>query len=77
MEWISVKDRLPERNDPVVLLNTSRWENTGHFERNIYDCGYLCKTGSTTYWAIRGQRATALEDYTHWMPLPPPPTDKE
>lgn len=71
-EWISVEDRLPEINQAVAMINIKRFENT-HFDRNIYDCGYLSEWGSHKSWSIRGERSCEISAYTHWMPLPPPP----
>lgn len=75
MKWISVEDRLPEENEPVVLINVNEWENC-HFDRNVWDCGYLNKF-SGGYWSIRGQRGCSIKSYTHWASVSPPPTNKE
>jgi hypothetical protein len=78
--WVSVKDRLPELHQSVVLLNADRFENVADdWNRQVHDAGYLESWGGRTlpYWSIRGQRATAIEAYTHWMPLPAAPNAQE
>lgn len=66
MEWISVKDRLPEGDDTVVVYS---------------GMGYgLAKYASFTgNWHIRpffDECYQSKDCVTHWMPLPGPPNDK-
>jgi len=76
--WISIQERLPELDVSVALINVDRFENTGgDLEMNVRACGYLSDMGYTKYWSIRGERATNLHAFTHWMPLPPPPAIEE
>jgi hypothetical protein len=75
--WISVKDRLPEINQVVGLLDTNRWMNTGtdEFDANWHGAGYLCEFGDK-YWSVFSEtRAWCLDAVTHWMPLPAPPKE--
>ena len=58
MNWISVRDRLPE--DQVEVLVATRSKNG---VRNI-DQGYL----AIDHFLHRGRA-----EVTHWMPLPEPP----
>ena len=60
MEWISVRDRLPE--DQVEVLVATRSKNG---VRNI-DKGYL----AIDHFIHRGHA-----EVTHWMPLPEPPKE--
>ena len=60
MEWISVRDRLPE--DQVEVLVATRSKNG---VRNI-DKGYL----AIDHFIHRGRA-----EVTHWMPLPEPPKE--
>lgn len=72
--WVSVDEVLPEHNQSVALINVNRWENTGgDLEMNVRACGYLNACGGVPYWSIRGERATSIEAFTHWMPLPAAP----
>lgn len=68
-EWISVKDRLPERDTYVLVYSETylktkiaifyyKKEDVWHYDSNSY--------AYTEYYGI-----------THWMPLPLPPTEKE
>ena len=71
-EWISVKERLPEFDVPVVGLS-----ELGPF---IFE---LCPTTEyyDQYWALLnfdghdGIETYSEIDVTHWMPLPEPPSD--
>ena len=58
-EWISVKDRLPD-DDEVVIICT---------DKNFVYAGELI--GDT--WFLDNDSWTAT--VTHWMPLPPAPED--
>ena len=62
MEWISVRDRLPE--DQVEVLVATRSKNG---VRNI-DKGYL----AIDHFIHRGRA-----EVTHWMPLPEPPKEEK
>ena len=66
-EWISVEDRLPEHN-----VNCLVFLPYGHLYTGIHVAYYSAKRNM---WVdIDG---TYLFDHpTHWMPLPPPPTEK-
>ena len=73
MNWIPVSERLPEKYQLVALVSVERFWSAP-FDSYIYDCAYLDDSACAYhYWCIRGQRAVALNDYTHWMPLYPPP----
>jgi len=66
MEWISVKDRLPEKNGRYIV-NSSFYKNdpvmTSYFGyrdgSKILPVSFYCK------------------DVTHWQPLPEPPKEDE
>jgi len=63
-QWISVKDRLPERGD-FVLVNTEFGRIT------------VAKKGWES-WVFNDFYKTSYERIsyvTHWMPLPKPPTE--
>ena len=62
MNWISVRDRLPE--DQVEVLVATRSKNG---VRNI-DKGYL----AIDHFIHRGRA-----EVTHWMPLPEPPKEEK
>ena len=71
MEWISVKDRLPEPDENVFIYAT-KWEAKGYV------------VGITRRYRYTDGRDVWVEpfpgfepDYhiTHWMPLPTPPKE--
>ncbi|MDD6642708.1 MAG: DUF551 domain-containing protein [Firmicutes bacterium] len=59
-QWISVKDRLPETEDEVLVLTMSKNGNI-----NV-DKGYF----ANGRFVHRGRA-----EVTHWMPLPEPPEE--
>jgi hypothetical protein len=68
-EWISVEDRLPEKNTEVLVYH-------GDWIGNLMDVyTYLGNDeweDTSGYWG-----SPRNEGITHWMPLPTPPTAKE
>lgn len=78
MEWISVKDRLPDDGKYVLVYPAEDFHITvGYFERdNVHY--YIESNGSKFYtddgweteipWAQKGR-------VTHWMPLPEHPKE--
>lgn len=74
--WISVKERLPENNENVLVYHSADFHITvGYFEKdNVHH--YTESDGSEFYtddgweteipWAQKG-------GVTYWMPLPEPP----
>lgn len=63
-EWVSVKDRLPERPGKYLIACIKH----GRFREitTAMFSGYFVITGHRTHWKI-----------THWMPLPEPPEVRE
>ena len=76
-EWVSVKDRLPER-DKEVLLIVHGWEDrlyyTGCLHRQEAERSWLTGIESkASDWMIWGFSYLREPIVTHWMPLPEPP----
>ena len=72
MEWISVKERLPENTGvaPEVIVHTKTGEVT---------VGWFDKT-DREWWILSedidyGEMCVSFDSVTHWMPLPEPPMD--
>jgi Protein of unknown function (DUF551) len=74
-EWISVKDRLPNNNDDVLVFHDRDFHITiGEFEKDNVSY-YIESDGRKFYthdgwsseipWAPKGK-------ITHWMPIQPP-----
>jgi hypothetical protein len=82
--WISVNDRLPEDDLPVMVYTPARdgEEERIDFEFRYEGCWYHHNDSYDHYMAVGGPNAVPGElctgpdaeaPYTHWMPLPPPP----
>lgn len=70
MEWISVKDRLPELQLSVLLYK----ESVGGYK--WFEVGYLNSYTTSVNriypeWVVNGKYGES--EYSHWMPLPEPP----
>lgn len=74
--WLRVKDTLPELNQHVALMCIDRIQNTGDNEMNlpVAQCGYMSEH-SGKYWSVYGERALNISAFTHWFPLPSPPSE--
>ena len=61
-EWISVKDRLPEKGEEVLVFDTrENWT------------GFAWLRPDETWTALGFDFPLDLGEVTHWMPLPQPP----
>lgn len=79
MKWISVKERLPEHNQVILIIG--RWWNTPQVvtfyigetiptsasKEGCSDCSW------TEKYRPGVEDGMNYEGFTHWMPLPPPP----
>jgi hypothetical protein len=65
-QWISVKDRLPDRNEPCLVNTEWRGVVVAQYgwESWVFDEG-------------QGYCEKALSYAPHWMPLPQPPKEEE
>lgn len=69
MQWISVKDRLPEKDVPHsysgdVFVTNGKKISSGYYS-------YPCESWFTYYDDVSACYIS------HWMPIPEPPTNKE
>ena len=62
--WISVKDRLPEHFEPVLVCREKN--GSPYVEQGYKDVG--------EWWKVYGTRTKQV---TYWMPLPEPPEVKD
>lgn len=76
-QWISVKDRLPQKiTNKVLVLCKNKYVGFGHYEKY---------KGAETWYNLESQKPfndwdlDDCETYevTHWMPLPEPPEGEE
>lgn len=60
--WISAKDQLPEKFQPVIVCRPGRSEGEYKVEQGYKDAG--------DWWKVYGARTKCV---AFWMPLPEPP----
>ena len=78
-EWISVKDRLPEIEQTVIVMQN--FKENDHLKYNPYVMAEDVSGG--IYWSDKefyldhptSDFPCVLENVTHWMPLPEPPSN--
>jgi hypothetical protein len=65
-EWISVKDRLPEKSGAYLVYSPEVPVEAG----NVWDC---------SFYEVNGKDLSFATGYnvTHWQPLPAPPESEE
>ena len=66
-EWISVKDRLPERDRKVLVID-------GH--NSIRILAFWRKNGNEWEWITETYGISKKNDVKMWMPLPEPPKEE-
>lgn len=64
MEWISIKEKLPEENRPVILFTPFDYFGELHSCVGNSESIRECSTGNN-----KGSRPV----FTHWLPLPEAP----
>lgn len=74
-DWISVKDRLPDPDEKVIVYNA---ENEGTFFARRIESDFECWDAVTREfvnwrWIPYGYTCVTLESVTHWMHRPEPP----
>lgn len=67
-EWISVKDRLPERDRKVLVID-------GH--NGIRILAFWRKNGNEWEWITETYGISRKNDVKMWMPLPEPPKEEK
>ncbi len=72
-EWISVENRLPERQQNILAYGERSliWSGT---RLGTYQVEFS-QDDDGDYWISGGNRT--LKNVTHWMPLPDPPEDNK
>ena len=76
MTWISLKDKMPEVFEQVLLY---KHKPLGGYDTGYY-LGHLQQSSKTTYHMIIDEvdspnkfNYRKVEEFSHWMPLPPEP----
>lgn len=70
MEWISVNERLPEREQRVLVSNSVTKHVTIGEMADEYNYGHW-------FWGRMFDTDLGSGVFTHWMPLPEPPKEKK
>ena len=69
MEWISVKNELPNDKQEVVFKGHFPLECAGFFERS--------ESGYEFFHLSKFKKIYSIYGVTHWMPLPSPPEKQD
>ena len=67
MEWISIEERLPSRDERVLLYTPYRFFGNDNACIGDRESIRLCT-------AVIGGKTVSI--FTHWLPLPVPPKDR-
>lgn len=80
IEWISVKDKLPDDDEPVLVTYVGYVDNLPHNDAiAVYAHEMTDNYAGAWYW----QDSDGVDDnpvsvsITHWMPIPPLPEVEE
>lgn len=76
-EWISIKNKLPDKNGEVLVSDGKEVWIKQFIATPDSFCAFT--KPSFCYWDNSGDGyyIKTRQVITHWMPLPPPPTEKE
>lgn len=74
MEWISVKDKLPTKNDKDVVCLINGYPMLGI----VTDANLFLGNEQIYFYWPNGKwlKNNYYAEITHWMPLPKPPKEK-
>lgn len=76
MEWISVKDRLPELEKAAISSDPFYSNDYLCFDGKIMFVAFRYRSGKNEYFRCStGDEYDEVGEITHWMPLPNAPKD--
>lgn len=73
MEWISVKECLPNYGDVVLIFEDSHWNQGVEVAKFIKDEVFENNKTKYSWVAPQGPMSWFGQYVSHWMPLPNPP----
>jgi hypothetical protein len=75
MNWISVKDRLPEEDGRYLAYGFIRFFGSNEFKKDaaIYKVRFIKSKFCTKKWILDPNENVIEVNATHWMPLPEKP----
>ena len=79
MQWISVKDRMPEHNGKYLTFSNQGGMDATDFALNLYKVDqydFEDKKRAGWYELDNEYGYFEIHDVTHWMPLPEPPKEE-
>lgn len=66
-KWISVEERVPDVNQPIMICTFGKYVEEGKYcGCDSYHAVWKTCANPGTYWD---------DEVTHWMPLPEPPKE--
>lgn len=71
-EWISVKDRLPEKNGQYLCVSGDAYIRTAWFSKNLYKVDkydFINRKGKSGFYNY-GEYGYYETDVAYWMPIP-------
>ena len=72
-QWISVDDRLPEKNQKVLTFyKGTEWDNP---PQDITVFSFCRNLADDPKWWVVNEILSTKRNITHWMPLPEPPKE--
>jgi len=77
MKWINIKERPPPRKEGEYLFYHPKEKKDVWYAKEAYICHVTYNTMNKGFETYEESQSCSIEDFTHWMPLPEPPTDEE
>lgn len=71
--WISVKDKMPNVDEKVIVFAIGKYD--GFIGDTVYAMSMILDRPSGKRWAVPWQYFDVDYEITHWMPLPEPPEE--
>lgn len=73
MNWISVKDRLPQMSQDKLVKGYKQIQVLAYCDKGMV-CAWF-QIDTEKFYDVSGWLGTEIYNVTHWMPLPEPPKE--
>lgn len=79
MNWISVKDRLPDQCWKVIILYDTDKISIGYWDKCLYRCAPGAQLEEKIVWGLADNccESEVADEVTHWIPLPKTPDEEK